>query len=101
MKTFASGRHGELGVQGMQESTRGTAARPLQRRPELHSVGRTQWVKSQQAAGLSLHRFDVEDHMTGPYQLVGSRLCGVRLPFTEDAFSHETPDGRAQLNRRQ
>ena len=101
MKTFARGREGQLGIQGVEASTRGTAVRPLQRGPELHGVGRAQWVKSQQAARLRLHRFNIDDQMTGPYQLVRSRLRNVRFPFTEDAFSNQTPDGRGQLNRRQ
>ena len=101
MKTFASGREGQLGIQGVEEPTRGTAVRPLQRGPELHGVGRAQWVESQQTVRLRLHRFNIDDQMTGPYQLVRSRLRGIRLAFTEGAFSNQTPDGRGQLNRRQ
>ena len=46
-EAFAGGRERKLGVLGVNELTRGTATRPLQRRRELHGVGRAQWVKSE------------------------------------------------------
>ena len=64
----------------------------MQRGAELESVERPKSMQAQQAGGERLHRLDVDDHVTGPHEVLAPILRAPNCFFFDRSLTQEASE---------